>query len=254
MFFFIGLFIYTFSVAPLLLWSDASFLIISAVLLGAPIFILWNRLEMSSQAIPLLSAAALLVGATIQLFAYRTGLWFEMSSLNIQIFGGAPIETYLFSVLHILYLVLLYEYIVDDKRNSLQAKLPARTLAGLVVIYSLVLGYVYVHPVLFVKYPFVFLLLTLGTVCALLIMLKRNAPTMTVFLKAGLFSVMVFPLSLVYEWLMVASGTRFFVNINEYFYTFVWHGQNVPLEELLLLFMIPFGLIVLYELYIDDAK
>ncbi|WP_204387482.1 hypothetical protein, partial [Bifidobacterium pullorum] len=70
----------------------------------------------------------LLGTALVQLYAYKSGLWYELSPLALPVFGGAPLETYVFSVMHILYLILLYEYFCDDGSSAPKAKISARGL------------------------------------------------------------------------------------------------------------------------------
>jgi hypothetical protein len=235
-------------------WADASFLLVTALLFGAPIFVLWNRLYLKSHLIPLLATFTLLGTALVQLYAYKSGLWYELSPLALPVFGGAPLETYLFSVVHILYLVLLYEYFFDDGQSVKQTKVSARSLAGLGVVYAVVLGALYLDPVLFVTYPFAFLLAFMSSLFALTILVRKTIPDLALFKKAGLFSLATFPLSIVNEWILIENDIRLFANTNEYLGYIEWNRNIIPYEELLLLLLIPFGLVVLYEMFIDDGK
>ena len=246
--------IYTLCSALILVWADASFLVVTAVLLGAPIFVLWNRLHLTSHLIPLLATFTLLATAIVQLYAYKSGLWYELSPLELPLFGGAPIESYVFSVLHILYLILLYEYFFDDGVSVKRSKISARSLGSLGVLYAVALGALYTNPIIFVSYPFAFLLAFLSSLFALLIMMRKSVPSVALFKKAGLFAFATLPLSLVYEWIMVENNIRLFANINEYIMYFEWNRHIIPAEEILLLLMIPFGLVLLYEMYLDDQR
>ena len=65
---------------------------------------------------------------------------------------------------------------------------------------------------------------------------------------------MTLPLSLIYEWILIENGIRLFANVNEYLWYFEWSRHVVPIEELLLLLIIPFGLVMLYEMFLDDGR
>ena len=246
--------LYTLCTAFILVWSDASFLVITVLLLGGPLFVVWNRLRLQSHIIPLIATFSLLGTALIQLYAYKSGLWYELSPLALPVFGGAPLEAYLFSVLHILYLILLYEYFFDDGVSAKRTKISARGLGVVGIIYSLILGTLYLDPTVLVNYPFAFLLAFISSLFALIILVNKTLPSAALFKKAGLFALAMFPLSLIYEWVIVENGIRIFANVNEYIGYFTWNRNIVPLEEILLLLIIPFGVVMIYEMFIDDSR
>jgi hypothetical protein len=235
-------------------WADASFLVITALLFGAPIFVLWNRLHLKSHLVPLLATFTLLGAALLQLYAYKSGLWYELSPWALPVFGGAPLETYLFSIFHIIYFILLYEYFFDDGQSAKRSKLSARGLGMTGVVYAVLAGIIYIHPTVFVTYPFAFMLAFMSSLFALLILVRKSIPEVALFKKAGLFALATFPLSLIYEWILIENNIRLFANTNEYLWYFEWNRQVVPVEELLLLLIIPFGLVMLYEMFLDDAR
>lgn len=253
-FFLLFLSLYTLCTALILVWADASFLVITALLFGAPIFVLWNRLQLESHLVPLISVFTLLGTALVQLYAYKSGLWYELSPLALPVFGGAPLETYVFSVLHILYLILLYEYFCDDGSSAPKAKISRRGLGAVGILYAVIVGIIYTNPVLLVNYPFAFLLAFMSSLFALLILVRQSMPDIRLFKKAGIFALVTLPLSLIYEWILIENGIRLFANVNEYLWYFEWSGHVVPIEELLLLLIIPFGLVMLYEMFLDDGR
>jgi hypothetical protein len=53
---------------------------------------------------------------------------------------------------------------------------------------------------------------------------------------------------------MLVNGIRFFANDQSYLYVIKLGILSVPVEELFLLLLMPFGVSVLYELYFDDSK
>lgn len=253
-FFLLFISIYTLCTALILVWADASFLIVTSLLFGAPIFALWNRLQLKSHLVPLVATFTLLTTAIVQIYAYKSGLWFELSPLSLSVFGGAPLETYVFSVLHILYLILLYEYFFDDGTSTKQTKISARGLGMLGVVYAIILGIIYTDSTILVSYPFAFLLAFMSSLFAVMILVRQSMPSLALFKKAGLFALATFPLSLIYEWILLENGIRLFANVNEYIAYFEWNYHVVPIEQFLLLLIVPFGLVMLYEMFIDDAR
>jgi hypothetical protein len=253
-FFLVFLSLYTLCTALILVWADASFLIVTALLFGAPIFVLWNRLQLTSHLVPLVATFTLLVTAIIQIYAYKSGLWYELSPLSLPVFGGAPFETYIFSVLHILYLILLYEYFFDDGLSAKRTKISARGLGILGIVYAIVLGIIYTDSTILVSYPFAFLLAFMSSLFAVIILVRESMPKLALFKKAGLFAFATLPLSLIYEWILLENRIRLFANVNEYVAYFEWNHQVVPVEQFLLLLIVPFGLVMLYEMFIDDSR
>lgn len=253
-FFLLFISIYTLCTALILVWANASFLVVTAVLFGAPIFVLWNRLQLTSHLVPLVATFTLLATAIIQIYAYKSGLWYELSPLSLAVFGGAPLETYIFSVLHILYLILLYEYFFDDGTSTKRTKISPRGLGVLGVMYALMLGIIYTDSTILVSYPFAFLLAFMSSLFAVMILVRKSMPPVALFKKAGLFAIATLPLSLIYEWILLENGIRLFANVNEYIGYFEWNYQVIPVEQLLLLLVVPFGLVMLYEMYIDDSN
>lgn len=253
-FFLLFISIYTLCTALILVWADASFLIVAALLFGAPIFVLWNRLQLTSHLVPLVATFTLLATAIIQIYAYKSGLWYELSSLSLPVFGGAPFETYIFSVLHILYLILLYEYFLDDGQSTKRTKISPRGLGILGVVYALILAIIYTDSTILVSYPFAFLLAFMSSLFAVMILIRKSMPKLALFKKAGLFAVVTLPLSLIYEWILLENGIRLFANVNKYIGYFELNYHVVPFEQFLLLLIVPFGLVMLYEMYIDDSN
>ena len=89
---------------------------------------------------------------------------------------------------------------------------------------------------------------------AVLIALRQNVPHIMLMWRALRFALLLLPISLVYECVMIVNGIRFFANDHSYMYVFHLPGLSVPVEEIFLIILIPFGVAMLYELYFDDSK
>ena len=246
--------LYTFCVGSILMVTHATFLMTAALLSGAPLLILWHRVQLRSQLIPLIALGTLFATALLELSAYTAGLWYEIDAATAFVWGGVPIVSYLFSFLHVLYCIVVYEYFFDDKRTSGKNNFERQGLVLTGVGYTVLVGYLYVKPAIFFAYPFVVLLAAMSTILSVLIVLKRNVPHMLLLWRSLQFSLWLFPISLVYECVMIVNGIRFFANEHAYMYVFKLGILSVPIEELFLLLLVPFGVSLLYELYFDDSK
>jgi hypothetical protein len=241
-------------VGSILVATNASFVVTTALLSGGPLLVLWHRVQLRSQLIPLVALGTLFATALIELSAYAAGLWYEIDAATAFVWGGVPIASYLFSFTHVLYCIVVYEYFFDDKKTSLTKSYQRSGLALVVLGYTLLAGYLYIKPTIFFDYPFAVLLAALSSALAVMIAIKRHVPHSLLMWRALRFSLLLFPISLVYECVMIMNGIRFFANEHAYMFLFQLPGLVVPIEELFLIILIPFGVAMLYELYFDDSK
>lgn len=246
--------LYTLLVGTVLLLVHAPFFVITALLSGAPMLVFWNRLKLQSHLVPITILFTVLGTALIELYAYRTGVWYELSPLDVNLFGGAPLDAYIFSVVHILYFIVLYEYFLDDNKSVAPSKFASRGIALFGIIYAGAFGYLFVDTSLFIKYPFILLILIMSVICGVMALARAVVPRLSVVKKAATFSLMVLPLSIIFEVVMTANNIRIFANAPQYLYSFSLWGNIIPVEEFLMILLLPFGLVFMYELYLDDGK
>jgi len=246
--------LYTLCVGSILMVTNASFVVMAALLSGGPLVVLWHRVQLRTQLIPLVALGTLFATALIELSAYTAGLWYEIDAATAFVWGGVPVASYLFSFVHVLYCIIVYEYFFDDKKSSPTTGYQKQGLALVVLGYTLLAGYLYIKPTLFFEYPFAVLLAAMCSSLAVMIALKQNVPHIMLMWRALRFALLLFPISLVYECVMIVNGVRFFANDHAYLYVFNLPGLSVPIEELFLILLIPFGVAMLYELYFDDGK
>jgi hypothetical protein len=246
--------LYTMCVGSILIVTHASFVAMAALLSGGPLLVLWHRVQLRSQLIPLIALGTLFATALLELTAYTAGLWYEIDAATAFVWGGVPIASYLFSFLHVLYCIVVYEYFFDDKKTSGTANYGRQGLVLTGVGYTILAGYLYVKPTIFFDYPFVVLLAIISAILSCLIIYKRNVPHISLMWRSFKFAVLLFPISFVYECVMIVNGIRFFANDHGYMYIFHFGPLVFPVEELFLLLLVPFGVSVLYELYFDDSK
>jgi hypothetical protein len=154
--------LYTVCVGSILLATQASFIVMTALLSGAPLFILWHRVTLRSQLIPLVALGTLFVTALLELAAYTAGLWYEIDAATAFVWGGVPIASYFFSFVHVLYCIVVYEYFFDDKKTSVKGGYEQQGLALVGIGYTVLAGYLYIQPTIFFRYPFVVLLMAIS--------------------------------------------------------------------------------------------
>ena len=208
-FHFLLLTLYTLCVGSILIATQASFIVMAALLSGGPLLVLWHRVELRSQLIPLVALGTLFATALIEISAYTAGLWYEIDAATAFVWGGVPIASYLFSFVHVLYCIVVYEYFFDDKKTTPTPSYNRQGLALVGIGYTLLAGYVYIKPTVFVDYPFAILLATMSCALAVLIALRQNVPHIMLMWRALRFALLLLPISLVYECVMIVNGIRF---------------------------------------------
>jgi hypothetical protein len=251
----VALTLYTAFTGILLVWFGANILVTLFFLSVIPLVVLWRMERLESRLLLWLLlisfVGTVLFGAT----GYINGIWYELSPSGVRVFDLIPIEAFLASFIHWLYFIVVYEYFFDDKESSSQKTnwFNQVVIAGSAVVLGLGLTYVYLFSNLILTNAFALLVLALGGVAVVALALARSFVS-SLLAKTALFSLAVFPISLIYEYVSLSNNIRFFANANEYIYSFTLWDQLVPLEELLFLLLLPFVMALVYELYADDGQ
>ncbi|MEL6804780.1 MAG: hypothetical protein AAFO91_13470, partial [Bacteroidota bacterium] len=158
------------------------------------------------------------------------------------------------AALHVLFFILAYEFWFDDGKTSTRHPMHtfyALALAGVAV--ALAYAYVYVFSGIFFSYPYALLILV-GSVLFFAVVILTHKARLGVLLRTLGFALAMLPVSLVYEYVIIKNELRFLANSNEYIAVVPVMDIVVPLEELVLILVLPFCIAVLYELYLDNAK
>ena len=249
---FVGLYIYTVLTGFLLVYFEASILIVVALLLVLPAIIMWRLEFLTAWLLPILLLIAVAVTVLFEATAYINGIWYELSPSEVRVFGLFPVEAFLVAFSQVLYAVVLYEYFLDDREVSGDA-LVSWLLGGSVVVLGSGLAYVYLFSDAILSYGFGWVLLVGFTVFSLMIgLLHRHR--LSILKKAAWFATLLYPIMLVLEYVSLENSLRFFANTNEYLFSFTIAGHLIPIEELLFLWLMPFFLVTIYELYVDDGQ
>lgn len=247
--------VYTALAALLLVHFEASILWAMLFLSLLPVVLFWYLEKLHTQYIVWLLLITLSVTTFFEVFAYINNLWSELSPFAVRVFGLFPLEVFLISFIHTLYLIVVYEYFFDDKKSSLQKVLPHTNylLAGILSLLALAVSYIYLFPGLVFDQPFLALLVLGAFIFTVAIAIFRNT-WIQVWRKVLFFSLAIFPTSLIYEYVALNNGFRLFNDSNEFIYQLHFFGQLLPLEELVFIFIVPFWVAMVYELYFDDGK
>jgi len=238
----------------ILVLATAPMVAVAAVLFLGPLVFLWQRVDLRTRLIPLVAFLAVLATAVVQLYAYAHGLWYEIAPSNVQVFGAGPIESYIFSVTFILYMIVMYEYFFDDKTSRVRTVYVARIIGLLGIMLAISLGYVYFFAVTVIENAFAVLVAVIGLTLAVMIGWRNFKMRSRILLRAAAFSWAILPVALVCELILLANGIRFFANQQDYIYSIYFFGYLLPLEEIILLLLLPMWVVVVYELLFDDGE
>lgn len=234
---------------------DAGLLVTSVVLFGMPALAL-SHFTLAPPAV--LMSVALLGGGIAILFegiAHIYGLWYSIGVTETRLFGLIPVEMFAAVVMQVLFLGLLYEVFFDNgvyTPRSAWERLSFFVVFGVAVI-VLIGIHQYIAVGLFLPYSY-FWIIGSVTAAALTALALHRTLSVTFFDKVIDFSVIAsIPLGLSL-WLSSTNVHKVFANTNEYLYSVSLFGQTVPLEEVILLFALPFFVGTIYEIYLDDKE
>jgi len=241
--------------AVILLISNAPILGVAAVLFLAPLIIMWQKIDLRTRLLVPVSMIAVSATIVIQSFAYRQGLWYEITPSHIMMFGAGPLESYVFASLLILYMVVMYEYFFDDGAARISRGFQKALQIGVLsLLLAISFGYIFFSAATVTQNGFAvlvgFLVLMLVSLSSVRYQLLRPS----IFRKAFFFSIAMLPISLIAELILLANNIRFYANFNDYVHILSFFGYPLPLEEVFLLVLLPMWIVVIYELCIDDGR
>ncbi len=249
------LFLYTALSSILLVYFEANVLWVMAILTVLPIVVLWRLEHLHTRILPIVLLMALAGAALFEASAYVNGIWYSLSPSEYRLFDLIPIEAFAAAFMHLLYFVVAYEFFIDDGKSNgeIKSRSFAWLTAGMSVLLGLGLGYLYLFSGFVVTYSFAWLLL-FGTIGMVALIALVTGQWWRVLGKTTLFATLMYPISLVYEYVALSNNLRFFANTNDYLWYFEILGQPLPLEELFFIWLVPFWLATIYELYLDDGE
>lgn len=205
----------------------------------------------------LLSVTMLGVGVAFLLegIAHMYGLWYSIGVLEARVFNIVPLEMLIAIVFQVIFLSLLYEVLFDDGIYSPRS---AWQRFGFFAAFSVAVVFLigfhrYVANEIFLNYSYLWMIGILVMSAVAVLTLHKNL-SVAFFDRVIDFSLIgAMPLA-IYLWLAVTNVHKVFAHTQEYVATVSFFGQSVPLEEIILLFVLPFFVATIYEIYLDDRQ
>lgn len=234
---------------------DFGLIVTSIVLFGLPAFALAHY----SSAPPAVVVSVMTFGAGIAILfegiAHIYGIWYTIGVEEFRLFGLIPLEVIVTSTVQTLFLALLYELIFDDGQYSVSTARSRFISFGVFGIGALLLValHEYVLKGVFFTHSYLWMLGIL-VASSLSILSVHKLLTLRFFDRLLAFSLFSYIPLLISLFLAVSNTHKVFAYTQDYLFTFTIFGNNVPIEELLLVAVLPLFVATMYELYLDDGK
>ena len=243
------------ALAALAVLFDTGVFATSILLSIIPVAYLWLQLRPPTSLLSVIAVFA--VGTTLlfEAIAASNGLWYSVPGNSWQLFGSVPAALFFSNFVFNVFVVVLYEYFVDDRSlheprankhfRWLVFFAGATTLIGLVASVSLsgtVSSYAFAT----------LLMLVVGTLGAVLWL--SHSASRQLLLKAAKAAGLIFPFFVIHEIVALFNVHIVYANPTQYLYSITLLGNDWPLEKLFFFIIIPIWLVVVYEVYLDDAQ
>lgn len=232
---------------------EAGILMSTVLLFGIPAYVL---ARFSLAPAPVLLAVTLFGAALailLESVAHIYGLWLTVGVNETRLFSLVPVETIIALAMQAVFLVLLYETLFDDGRYGSIRPHQRWGLFGLftIAVAGLVAMHVYIFDGWLFTHSYLWLLgILVASGLSILIAHRRR---IILFLDRFVFFASVAALPLLASlFVSVTNVHKVFALESAYVHMVSIGNVAVPLEELLLAFVIPFLIAVVYEVYLDD--
>ena len=234
---------------------EAGILVSSIVLFGIPAYLLARFSAAPSVVITAVIVLGGGIAVLLEGIAHMYGIWYTLGVDELRLFGLIPVEVLFTSIVQTLFLALLYELIFDDgvyTSSSARIRFAAFGVFALSVL-ALIGLHQYVVQGVFLSHSYVWILCILvASSFAALAVHKRLSTKF--FKRLTLFSLLAAIPLCISAVLAVTNTHKVFAYVHDYLYVFSIFGEIIPLEELLMIFILPLFVATFYELYLDDAK
>lgn len=234
---------------------EAGLIVTSLTLFGLPAYVL-ARFSAAPFAV-IVSVIALGAGLVVLLegIAHIYGIWYTIGVDELRLFGLIPVEVFLCTILQTLFLALLYELIFDDGEYTTSKASVRFTAFGVfcLCVLSLIGIHQYLLKGIYFTHSYLWILGIL-VASSLATLAVHRALSVRFFDRLAAFCVVGAGPLLIGVFLSVANTHKVFAHVNDYVYSFTLGGDILPLEELLLVLVMPVFVATFYELYLDDGK
>jgi hypothetical protein len=234
---------------------DVGLLGTSLVLFGLPAYLLARYSAISSPLFLVIVLFASSMAVLLESIAHIYGIWYVLGVEEIKLFGLVPLEVLVSSIVQIIFLVLLYEFIFDDGDYAI-TNLHQRLVSFCLFFGSallLVVLHIYVLGGVYTQYSYLWIVGIL-VASSLAMLATHKALTLHFFDRLSIFTLYSFiPLGFGLL-LSVTNIHKVFAYQEAYLYSFQFFGSSIPLEEILLVLALPLFVATVYEIYLDDGK
>lgn len=247
-------YVYALLMAIPLVAYDVSLLVAVVLLLAGPVLFFFYQEKFSCTHVFLLSLFAIIVSFLWESVSYTNGVWYHLSSFDVRILGLFPPEIVVRNIAIVLFVVMAYEYFFDDKKTiapSWNQKNVYLFVFNAVLVAAAIVSLFFLTR-LYVPFTFVLLLLSLIVSVAVSSLIVHKH-TLHVFKKALFSSLALFPFFVLLEAIAALNVYWVFANTGEYLYSFDIGSSVLPIEQFLLLLIVPFWIVSVYEFYLDDG-
>jgi len=234
---------------------EAGILVSSIVLFGIPAYLLARFSAAPSVVITAVIALGAGIAFLLEGIAHIYGIWYTLGVDQLRLFSLIPVEVLFTSIVQTLFLALLYELVFDDgiyTSSSARTRFAAFGVFALSVL-ALIGLHQYVVKGVFLSHSYVWILgiLAASSLAALAV---HKRLSMKFFKRLCFFSLLAAVPLLISAVLAVTNTHKVFAYVHDYLYVFTIFGGVIPLEELMMVFVLPLFVATFYELYLDDTK
>lgn len=246
--------VYMAAVSVPLVWLDAGILMLTIMFWFVPAMWFWYQEQFSLRHIGAVVAAAIAGAFFWEVAAYSNGIWYEIGSFDIRVFGMFPVEMFFWGFAYLFFILTGYEYFCDDKK-TVALEWNKRTVRYALFVLTMIAVPLVYAVTDFVYIPYAYLcLLSLTVLFTVLITIFSKAHTWSVIQKAAVFALLTVPIFILLEYVAMVNVLWVFANPAQYLFTISFAGELVPIEEFMFGLFVPFCTVVIYELCLDDGQ
>ena len=214
----------------------------------------WHELYPAKHFLYVVGAFSLAVSILFESIAHVSGAWYSVGEGAFRLFGLFPLEPVFLSFTQFLYVVFLHEFFVDDKRMHYIriTKQRVRLLFFIAALACVGLAQAILLKTVVLPYAFTWVLVGLVLVTIGAAVLSHKDPRASIE-KSLHTTLLVAPIFLMFEVIALLNVFVVFANEASYIFSLTVFGELLPLEKLIQILLGPILIIIIYELYFDDA-
>lgn len=238
-----------------LLMTDAGVVVTAFVLFMIPAAIMTYYSAAPRMVLLTVGLCGLGIAVLLEAMAHVYGLWYSLGIDGARLFGLVSVEMSILIVSQVVFLALLYETIFDG--GDYTPHNARHRFAALLVFLGGVIGSMYVYSFVayefWLQYSYVWLLgaIALSAFASLGVYRVYSALFLDRLVHFTLLGAVPIILSSV---VAVINTHKVFANEDQYLEIITIYGALLPLEELLLAFVLSFFVATVYEVYLDDCQ